>query len=148
MKCSCGNLSENECQALFHEILAREFSDVRYAEVHRLTVDAYSMQHPDRYMLSAKSYAAHLTGLCVAVEHGSSPKLLRKLQDWLNGRKELPKPGIPDNFGSVTIAYVVNAKDPDEHIRRVREWAQCIWDAWAEYQDLARHWVEVGRGKN
>ena len=54
------------CQQLCDEVLAREFGDYRYAREHRLTVDAYSLQHPDEYMRSAKSYAAHLTGAYVA----------------------------------------------------------------------------------
>jgi len=37
-------------------MIAREFGDFRYAREHRLTVDAYSLQHPDEYMRSAKSY--------------------------------------------------------------------------------------------
>ena len=40
------------CLKLFEEILAREFSDYRYGRIHRLTVDAYSLQHPDEYMRS------------------------------------------------------------------------------------------------
>ncbi len=52
------------CQALFDGMTLRAMSDMRYARVHRLAVDAYAMQHPDRYGRSAKSFAAHLTGLC------------------------------------------------------------------------------------
>src|SRR5262245_1929410 len=50
------------CLKLFEEILAREFSDFHYGRAHRLTVDAYALQHPDRYMRSGKSFAAHLNG--------------------------------------------------------------------------------------
>ena len=32
------------CETLFHEVIAREFGDYRYGRIHRLTVDAYSLQ--------------------------------------------------------------------------------------------------------
>ena len=46
----CGAAAEQGkagCLKLFEEILAREFSDYRYGRIHRLTVDAYSLQHPE-----------------------------------------------------------------------------------------------------
>ena len=49
------------CQAIMDEVLARDFSDVLYFRVHRMMVDTYSLQHPERYCASAKSLAAHLT---------------------------------------------------------------------------------------
>ncbi len=90
-------------RALFNEILVKEFSNFCYAKVHRLAVDAYSLQHPGQYMISAKSYAAHLTGLCVAMEYEGSPELLRILQVWLNGKKELQRPGIPEQLNALKL---------------------------------------------
>src|SRR3982074_1852880 len=72
------------CLQIFEEILAREFSDYRYGKIHRLTVDAYSLQHPERYMRSGKSFAAHLTGMCAALEYEDSPDLNRAVQKWLS----------------------------------------------------------------
>jgi hypothetical protein len=37
------------CQAIADELWAREFSNVAYFGVHRMSVDVYSLQHPDRY---------------------------------------------------------------------------------------------------
>ncbi len=37
------------CLKLFEETLAKEFNDYRYGRIHRMTVDAYSLQHPDKY---------------------------------------------------------------------------------------------------
>jgi len=42
------------CLKVFEEIIAREFSDYRYGRIHRLTVDVYSLQHPEEYMCSGK----------------------------------------------------------------------------------------------
>ena|SRR5262244_2043292 len=55
-----------ECQKLFDEVIAREFSSPAYFGVHRITVDCYALQPPDRYCASFKSFAAHLSGLCCA----------------------------------------------------------------------------------
>src|SRR4051812_34726456 len=83
------------CERLFHDVRAREYGDSRYARLHRLTVDCYALQHPDEYMRSAKSYAAHLTGLCAALHEGAPADTNRAVQQWLNGSNVFPRPGTP-----------------------------------------------------
>src|SRR5688500_8864179 len=113
------------CLKLFEEILAREFSDFRYGKIHRLTVDSYSLQHPEQYMRSGKSFVAHLTGMCAAVEHEEAVAINHVLQAWLSTNPKIDKPGqIPRQRGSLTIDYIYRAVDADEHIERVREWAR------------------------
>jgi hypothetical protein len=63
---------------LFDEVLSREFGDYRYAREHRLTVDAYSLQHPAEYMRSPKSNAAHLTGMYAAFAGGGTAQVNRE----------------------------------------------------------------------
>ena len=132
------------CQQMFDELLAREFGDYRYAREHRLMVDAYALQHPVEYMRSAKSYAAHLTGMYGALERGGGTEVNRAVQKWLNGPKTLRRPGHPDprQRGALTIIHVHEAKEPDEHVRRVREWARSAWDAWSAYHHVAQQWIE------
>lgn len=127
------------CLTMFEEILAREFSDYRYGKIHRLTVDAYSLQHPEAYMRSGKSFAAHLTGMCVALEHEATLDLNRTVQKWLSTNPRIDKPvHLPDQRGDLTITYIHSASDADDHINRVREWARDIWNAWSEHHGLAR----------
>lgn len=132
------------CQRLFDDILAREFSDYRYAREHRLMVDAYSLQHPAEYMRSAKSYAAHLTGMCAALERGGAAEWNRTVQAWLNGPRTLQRPDHPGprQRGLLTVVHVHAAGDAEEHVRRVREWAQSTWLAWRDYHPLAKQWLE------
>lgn len=132
------------CQRLFDEILAREFGDFRYARDHRLTVDAYSLQHPAEYMKSAKSYAAHLTGMCAALERGGSADVNRTVQSWLSRPQTLQRPDNPGprQRGILTVAHVHCAVEPEEHLRRVREWAQSAWEAWRAHHHVARQWIE------
>jgi hypothetical protein len=121
------------CHRLFEEILAREFRDYRYGTIHRLTVDAYSLQHPDEYMRSGKSFAAQLTGMCVAFEHEDTSTLNRVMQQWLSTNTRIEKPAqIPKRRGNLTIAYIHGALDADEQIKRVREWARDVWNMWSE----------------
>ena len=136
------------CQQLFDEVLAREFGDYRYAREHRLTVDAYSLQHPDEYMRSAKSYAAHLTGAYVAIEYGSAAETNRAILEWLNGSKALQRPGqpAPGQRGTLTIRHVHAAADPEDHVRRVREWAESAWAAWRAFRPIAKRWTDEAIG--
>jgi hypothetical protein len=131
------------CQKLFDEILAREFSDYRYFREHRLTVDAYSLQHPAEYMRSAKSYAAHLTGIHAALAGNDTAATNRAVQQWLSRPRNLTRPDHPPPLqrGTFTIEHVHEAEDPDEHVRRVREWAQSTWEAWRNYHGLATQWI-------
>lgn len=132
------------CLKLFEEVIAREFGDYRYGRVHRLTVDAYSLQHPDVYMRSGKSFAAHLTGMCAALESRDAQEaqdVNRTVQKWLSTNPKIGKPDIPERRGRLTVAHVHAAADADEHVGRVREWARDVWDAWAEHRELARRLI-------
>ena len=149
---SCGvavSGGRDGCQRLFEEMLVRDYSDYRYARVHRLMVDAYSLQHPDKYMRSGKSFAAHLTGMYAAMEHDDNVAVNQSVQKWLNGPRAIEKPAhIPERRGELTILYVHGAADAEEHSRHVREWARSVWEAWAEHHELARRWIdEASKGE-
>ena len=141
----CGASVEGRaaCQTLFDEVLAREFGDFRYGRLHRLTVDSYALQHPSEYMKSAKSYAAHLTGMCAALEDDAARETNRAVQQWLGGSKIMERPSqpAPCQRGTLTIVHLHVAIDPEDHLRRVREWARTAWEAWHDYHDLARQWI-------
>ncbi len=130
------------CKNIFEEVLVREYSDYRYARNHRLMVDAYSLQHPGAYMRSGKSFAAHLTGICSALEYDDSSAINQAVQKWLNGAKLIEKPAsLPEHRGEVKITYVYHAIGADEHNQRVQEWARSVWAAWSEYHSLAQGWI-------
>lgn len=54
-----------DCARMCAQALTREYSDPAYFVVHRLTVAAYALQHPDT--IKPHSVAVHLTTLCLAV---------------------------------------------------------------------------------
>lgn len=131
------------CQRLFDEVLAREFGDFRYGRAHRLTVDTYSLQHPDEYMRSAKSFAAHLTGMHAAMSN-TAREVNPIVQRWLSGPRVLERPAAPAprQRGALTVAHVHAATGADDHVRRVREWAGTVWEAWRAHHQPAAQWVE------
>jgi hypothetical protein len=141
----CGTVIEGGkagCLKIFEEILAREFSDYRYGRIHRLTVDAYSLQHPDEYMRSGKSFAAHLTGIYSALECEDSLSVNQTVQKWLSMNPKIERPTqLPAQRGDLTIAYIHSAANAEEHTRRVQEWARDVWAAWVEYHELARRLI-------
>jgi hypothetical protein len=121
------------------ELLARDFSNVSYFRVHRMMVDVYSLQHPDRYCASAKSLAAHVTGLGALLERGGSRAVgVEALRRWLEGDPGIEKPVIPSFRGRLTIADVFRAPDPQAFAEAVERWARSTWEAYSALQPLAR----------
>jgi hypothetical protein len=130
------------CQALFDDESARQYGDARFAARRRMVVDTYCLQHPERYCASAISLAAHLTGLCIAMEHRDREEELNAaIQRWLSRRPELAKPAIPSARGPLTIAAVRSAADINDHRAAVDGWARGTWDAYAALHPVARAWV-------
>jgi hypothetical protein len=129
------------CQALFDELRSRQLVASIY-QAQRLTVDTYCMQHPDRYCVSAKSLAGHLTGLCWALEYGGHPSGLKALQRWLDGPTRIEKPELPTFRGALTVADVNGALDPEAYAAAARRWAGSTWDAYSALHLVARRWVE------
>ncbi|MCJ7555978.1 MAG: DUF5946 family protein [Gammaproteobacteria bacterium] len=62
------------CWAACGHVLAREYQDQRYFAVHRLTVDAYAVQHPGvPSKQGIQSVGVHLLRLCRVLERGLPP---------------------------------------------------------------------------
>jgi hypothetical protein len=142
---------EEGCNAVFQEVVGREFSQPELFQVHRLTVDSYSLQHPDQYMKSAKSAIAHLTGMCWAMESEDDPSVSLALSRFLDGNPEFTRPEpmpAPLKRGPISIRYIHSAPDSREHVRRVKEWARETWGAWTDHHEQARKWVAEAKAKS
>lgn len=138
-----GVASLDACRYLFAEVGACEFADEAFFRVHRLTVDAYCLQHPDTYMKSSKSAATHLAAICWTMEYGGTRHLPKALKRWVDGPRTYPRVTPPPRLrrGKLTVRHVLGVEDPDEYARRVEEWARMAWEAWDEHHDQARAWV-------
>lgn len=142
----CGMMVEGGstgCHRLFEELLARDFSNPLYFRSHRMMVDAYCLQHPERYCRSSKSLAAHLVSLCSMIEAGEDRAVgAESIREWLDGRSPVEKPDLPESRGELTVDSLTGSETPEQHSAAVERWARSTWDAYAPLHDLARQWLE------
>jgi hypothetical protein len=140
-------LGQPNCAALRDALLARDFEQpVRYWKHHRLAVDAYCVQHSP-YVKSFKSLAAHLCGLCVALEQNNDSNKLTQLQHWLSTNPILSKPELPAFRGALTIADVSRIDDPVRYGQAVEAWARSAWEAYEKLQPAARQWLALSAAR-
>lgn len=140
----CGALvpdSLENCQAIFEEVLTREYSDPAFGAVHLLTVDAYALQHSEEH--GPRSNAFHLMRLCRLLEHGGDPSIgqrpLRKVGKAFEDQyRHFPNLEAPSHRGSLTVADVYRASTPQEHVESVRAWACSVWEAYQPHHEWAR----------
>lgn len=156
VKCSgCGGLfpdiegpthrymeSSSGCWATFGEVLAREYSDAAYFEIHRLTVDAYAVQHSGQPSpQSIKSVGVHLIRLYLLLECGLEMQHANNAMLVISRTKEqfvwLTPPPVP---GLITVPDVHQATNVEQHIQLVREWAASVWAAWSPHHKTIRSW--------
>jgi hypothetical protein len=131
------------CRRIFEELIARDFSDVSYFRVHRLTVDTYSLQHPEDFCASAKSMAAHLTGVAWLLDHearrATGSETLRR---WIEAHPDLERPAPPAFRGALTVADVRQAESAQAYAAAVDRWARATWAAYAPLHATARAWIQ------
>jgi hypothetical protein len=132
------------CWATYGEVLAREYREFGYPDVHRLTVDAYAAQHPGiEFRQSIQSVAIHLIGLYLWLECGKSAReITARLRvavkrggfTWLTPPKQ---PGV------ITVQEVVLATNRDDHISKVEAWARSVWQAWQDHAATVKRWADI-----
>lgn len=135
--------SSPACWAAFGQVMAREYSDPGLMAVHRLSVDAWAVQHPgDGSRQAIQSVGLHLARLMVQVEQGLEGEAANTAMLGFAARKatlvELP----PREAYAVTVADVVGAEAPAAHAAAVQAWAESVWAAWADQHDFIRGWAK------
>jgi hypothetical protein len=123
-----------ECWDLYTEVLATEYSNAfLFGQIHQLTVDAYAVQHaggrhPD------KSLDIHLFGLYLSLEKGiRSPYVPPLLQRLASAIEVWPHYNLPTKRVAITVFEVAMADSVGDHMRLSQEWAQSVWQCWAEH---------------
>ncbi|WP_066673983.1 MULTISPECIES: DUF5946 family protein [unclassified Sphingomonas] len=119
------------CWATYGEVLAREYEQPPlFQAVHRLTVDAYAVQHPgdpdDRR--ARQSVWIHAAALFVIFERGADHAEARKLLSAL-AHREFPLLPAHQPF-AITTAEVA-AAPPARHVEMVEAWARDAHRCWA-----------------
>ena len=118
-------VSSPSCWQVFGQVLTREYGDAAFMASHRLTVDAYAVQHPgDPSPQSIQSVAVHLISLYAMLElqfsFAAATQLMRQSAD----RRRFDWLEPPPQRGERTVASVLTARTPGQHARAVRRWAQ------------------------
>ena len=124
------------CWEIYESVLAKEYGEYRYPQpTHRLTVDAYAVQHPGEPSPQAtQSVHVHLVGLHLVLERGvEGAAVTRALRAVVRRSAGLAWLVPPDPNGRMTVLDVARALDLEEHARLVRDWATDVWEAWAAY---------------
>jgi hypothetical protein len=132
------------CWALYGRLLVYQYSQALPPRLHRLTVDTYAVQHPAaRNRRSFSSLRPHLIGLCLLLERRVSPQRTNEL---LAQILELPpscsRLDAPKLNGTITVADVAAARNPDEHDRLVEQWATNVWGAWVTHHAAVRDGID------
>jgi hypothetical protein len=141
--------SSPACWAIYGEVLAREYSHPELMDIHRLSVDAYAVQHPGRESLSTMNSAAiHLQRLCLILERGlpatSANDAIKSLAERKQPYRWLTP---PSSRGAITVVDVWRASSIEDHRRAVREWAASAWQAWAAHHVVIRTWLPLNLGQ-
>ncbi len=134
------------CWARYGELLAAELAGRQGGPraFHRLTVDAYRVQHPGAPgPRQVRSTCLHLCSLQLVLEQHVPPDVATtRLGAILAAEPGFTwlEPPVPN--GAVTLLDVLAATgDPLDHEAAVWRWAQDVWDAWTPHHDRVRAWV-------
>jgi hypothetical protein len=137
--------SSPACWAAFNTVIAREFSDPGLMDVHRLTVDAWAVQHPgDGSRRAIQSVGLHLARLWVQLDRGLEGEAANAAMLGFAARKaDLPVLDPPSRF-SITIDEAAGAAAPEAHRAAVRRWATATWADWSDHHQFIRSWAGDG----
>ncbi len=131
---------------MYGEVLAREYQQPAYFQAHKLTVDAYAVQHPGQPSpQTIQSAALHLVRLCLMLEEGfDADRATAAMQTAATRKSAFRWLDPPAARGEVTVADVHRASSAEEHVAQVRAWAASAWEAWTEHHEVVRGWLPKG----
>ena len=131
------------CQVLFEQACAANHERPGPTRSHRVFLDAYALQHPQRYCESGKSLFAHLGGLLAEFECDGDDAVLAAQGRALGGRVHLPRPDPPAVRGKLTIRDILAAPEGPPRQKAVQRYGKEQWDAWSSLHSLASQWTRL-----
>jgi len=133
--------SSPACWAAFGQVLAREYQNPALMPIHRLSVDAWAVQHPgDGSRQAIQSVGLHLARLRVQLDDQQTGEVANAVMlDFARRKATLPELPARTTY-TLTVADVVGAEAPAEHTRVVRSWAEAVWADWSDQHDFIRAW--------
>jgi hypothetical protein len=134
--------SSPACWAVYGEVLAREYADPACRVLHRLTVDAYAVQHPGgQDPRAVKSVARHLLSLHAVFERGWSVEQATALLGRTVDLRDAVWLAPPRTVSAVTVDTVRRANSSAAHLLAVQAWAEAAWRDWADHHEQVRKWA-------
>jgi len=131
------------CWAAYGEILEREYADSAFFKNHRMTVDAYALQHPgDGSPQAIQSVNIHLISTTLIFGHKATSEMaldaMRKISRVSKTDTDLFKWLTPPaNLGAITVSDIVYLTELDDHLTHIEAWARCAWQAWSKHHNVA-----------
>jgi len=120
-------------------VLAAEYSDAALLATHRLSVDAYAVQHTgDGSRQAIKSVGLHLARLMLQLEAPRPAKPTNDIMLKLGQHKARLKALTPPEKFSMTITEVTPHVGTARHVQMVQAWAQSAWNDWHQQHDFIR----------
>ncbi len=137
-------LSSPGCWEAYGRVLAREYENPEYSRLHRLTVDAYAVQHPGVDGPQARnSVGIHLSRLCLMFDRGWRIERANDAMLAISAKKQhYPWLTPPGDRGTVTVRHVLAAENPSGHMTAVENWAKSAWQAWSAHHATVQAWVK------
>ena len=135
--------SSPACWAAFGRLLAAEYENATLMRVHRLSVDAYALQHPgDRGDRRARqSVGLHLARLYRSLELGlKGADANRPMLEFTSRKEDLPTLAPPAVF-TMTMADIDHAVGGADHTATVERWARTTPDDWRHAHDAIRAFI-------
>ena len=131
------------CWAAYGQVLEREYADPAFFKNHRMTVDAYALQHPgDRSPQAVQSVNIHLISTTLIFKYNAkSERELKAMQTISAASKkdknlfEWLKP--PASLGHVTVLELLPMTRLDDYLKAVEDWARSAWQAWESHHTIA-----------
>jgi len=131
------------CWAAYGKVLEREYSDPAFFKNHRMTVDAYALQHPgDKSAQAVQSVNIHLISTTLIFKYRANPDRALSAMQKISAASKKDKTLFkwlkpPKNLGGITVLDLLPITQLDNHLTHIQAWAHNVWQAWAEHHETA-----------
>jgi Family of unknown function (DUF5946) len=123
------------CWKAYGEILAREYSDIKYMRFHQVTVDSFACQHYGKPSpQNIQSVNLHLASLHLVFAKGKDLLYANQaIQKLAKFKTKFTWLAPPVSVGHINLMNIWKAKNAKDHTDQVYEWGKSTWRAWASH---------------
>ena len=139
-------LSSATCWEQYGHILAREYQNQNlFVSSHRLTVDAYALQHPglENERRAYQSVRIHYVSLHLIFACGKTHLEATDALKTLSNQSFNPLPSRPSGF-KFTVKDVFDS-ELTNHEAEIEKWARCAYESWSVLRHYAEEVIQESR---